>query len=112
MSKKHSDSTSSDDGGRLTGRGGGGGGFAAKGPGGIGSYLARQEFGGGGGALVPNQDSGYASRGSGGGYPKVDLAVNQLNLSIIKQCLYFKRSLALLECIVISISIIKDNLPF
>jgi len=66
----HSESSTSEDGMR--------GGNEANGPGGIGSYLARQEFGSGGhegfAGPPPNQDSGYASRGSGGGYPKVDLA--------------------------------------
>ena len=57
---------------------------AAKGPGGIGSYLARQEFGsndgqaGGGhpgGAAAPADSSGYVSHGSGG-YPKLQLPVS------------------------------------
>ena len=43
-----------------------------RGPGGVGSYLARQEFGS---SEVPGPgpgpDSGYVSHGSGGGYPKL-----------------------------------------
>merc|ERR1719195_2002417 len=45
---------------------------STRGPGGVGSYLARQEFGScevpGPG---PGPDSGYVSHGSGGGYPKL-----------------------------------------
>ena len=71
-----------------------GGGGVTKGPGGIGSYLSRQEFGsteehsqagGGGGVMVgggenrpPHDSSGYVSHGSGGGggaYPKLQLPV-------------------------------------
>ena len=59
---------------------------ATKGPGGIGSYLARQEFGsndgqaggghpGAGGAAAPADSSGYVSHGSGG-YPKLQLPVS------------------------------------
>ena len=51
---------------------------ATKSPGGIGSYLAKQEFGSH--EVQPqqgtgNQDSGYVSHGSGGGYPKMQLPV-------------------------------------
>ena len=48
----------------------------SKGPGGIGSYLARQEFGSNEGQPPTSnaqQDSGYVSHGSGGGYPKLQL---------------------------------------
>ena len=50
---------------------------ASKGPGGIGSYLARQEFGSNEGQTQTsgNQDSGYVSHGSAGGYPKMQLPV-------------------------------------
>ncbi len=66
---------------------------AAEGPGGIGSYLSRKEFGnlegggagggagGAGGSVLPGiMDSGYASHGSGAGgggsgYPKMQLPV-------------------------------------
>ena len=50
---------------------------ASKGPGGIGSYLAKQEFGSNEGQTQTsgNQDSGYVSHGSGGGYPKMQLPV-------------------------------------
>lgn len=45
---------------------------STRGPGGVGSYLARQEFGS---SEVPGPgpgpDSGYVSHGSGGGYPKL-----------------------------------------
>ena len=70
------------------------GGGVTKGPGGIGSYLSRQEFGsteehsqagGGSGVMVgggesrpPHDSSGYVSHGSGGGggaYPKLQLPV-------------------------------------
>merc|ERR1719357_2380307 len=50
---------------------------SAKGPGGIGSYLARQEFGsteeGQQQVNTAAQDSGYVSHGSGGAYPKLQL---------------------------------------
>ena len=52
---------------------------SAKGPGGIGSYLARQEFGSTEGQQQVNtaaQDSGYVSHGSGGAYPKLQLPVS------------------------------------
>ncbi len=69
---------------------------AAEGPGGIGSYLSRKEFGnlegggagggagGAGGSVLPGiMDSGYASHGSGAGggggaYPKMQLPVSTL----------------------------------
>ena len=49
----------------------------SKGPGGIGSYLAKQEFGSEDGQPpAPGaQDSGYLSHSSGGGYPKMQLPV-------------------------------------
>jgi len=40
-----------------------------RGPGGVGSYLARQEFGSS--EVQPGPDSGYVSHSSGGGYPKL-----------------------------------------
>lgn len=51
---------------------------ASKGPGGIGSHLAKQEFGSNEGQpqTSGNQDSGYVSHGSGGGYPKMQLPVS------------------------------------
>ena len=48
---------------------------ASRGPGGIGSYLAKQEFGSNEGQTQTTQDSGYVSHGSGGGYPKMQLPV-------------------------------------
>ena len=58
----------------------------SKGPGGIGSHLAKQEFGSyeAQGQIPGNQDSGYLSHGSGGGYPKMQLPVrNRSNWNII-----------------------------
>ena len=43
---------------------------STRGPGGVGSYLARQEFGSSD-VQQPGPDSGYVSHGSGGGYPKL-----------------------------------------
>ena len=42
---------------------------STRGPGGVGSYLSRQEFGSS--EVQPGPDSGYVSHGSGGGYPKL-----------------------------------------
>ena len=56
---------------------------ASKGPGGIGSYLAKQEFGSADGQPpVPgNPDSGYVSNiSSGGGYPKMQLPVRKVKI--------------------------------
>ena len=55
---------------------------ASKGPGGIGSYLAKQEFGSADGQPpVPgNPDSGYVSHGSGGAYPKMQLPVKRVEI--------------------------------
>ena len=49
----------------------------SNGPGGIGSHKAKQEFGSyeAQGQNPGNQDSGYLSHGSGGGYPKMQLPV-------------------------------------
>ena len=54
---------------------------ASKGPGGIGSHLAKKEFGSHDGQNqgLGNQDSGYVSHGSGGGYPKMQLPVRIKN---------------------------------
>merc|ERR1719225_1963819 len=46
-----------------------------RGPGGVGSYLARQEFGSS--EVQPGPDSGYVSHSSGGGYPKLLLQPSQ-----------------------------------
>ena len=58
-----------------------------RGPGGIGSYLARQEFGSNDGQPSSNAngqpqpgDSGYVSHGSGGHYPKMQLPVSFKNI--------------------------------
>lgn len=45
---------------------------STRGPGGVGSYLARQEFGSS--EVQPGPDSGYVSHSSGGGYPKLQVA--------------------------------------
>lgn len=44
---------------------------STRGPGGIGSYLARREFGSS--EVQPGPDSGYVSHSSGGGYPKLQV---------------------------------------
>ena len=49
-----------------------------QGPGGIGSYLSRREFGSNEGSGQPQADSGYQSHGSGAGaYPKMQLPVSE-----------------------------------
>ena len=57
---------------------------STRGPGGVGSYLSRQEFGSS--EVQPGPDSGYVSHGSGGGYPKLlmqPVSTPHLSLSLI-----------------------------
>merc|ERR1719209_1856423 len=49
---------------------------STRGPGGVGSYLARQEFGSSEVAGQPGPDSGYVSHSSGGGYPKLQVPIS------------------------------------
>merc|ERR1719400_2365338 len=49
---------------------------STRGPGGVGSYLARQEFGSSEVAGQPGPDSGYVSHSSGGGYPKLQVPMS------------------------------------
>ena len=68
---------------------------STRGPGGVGSYLARQEFGS---SEVPGPgpgpDSGYVSHGSGGGYPKL-LMQPVRNVFVLKENL---ENVSMLSC--------------